>query len=325
MFRISKAVILTGLMAAAGAATASDGPMTVDADIKNYEKVSGVSGNISSVGSDTLNNLMALWSEGFRKVYPNVNVQVEGKGSGTAPPALVAGSSQLGPMSRPMKSEEVEAFEKAKGYAPTAVGVSLDALAVYVNKDNPIDALSLQQVDAIFSKTRKGGAAEELETWGQIQSDIAIAGHPISLYGRNSASGTYGYFKKHALFKGDYKDKVKEQPGSSSVVMAITEDVAGIGYSGIGYKTSGVKTLNLSAEPNGEAVAPTAENVLNKSYPLGRMLYIYVDKAPGAKLPAVTEQFLRYILSKEGQEVVIKSGYIPLPSKLVDKQKELLD
>ncbi len=306
-------------LAATLSVTAGDKPIEVDGDLPQYEKVSGVSGNISSVGSDTLNNLMALWSEGFRKKYPNVNLQVEGKGSSTAPPALMEGNSQLGPMSRPMKTEEIEGFEKKMGYKPTPVGVALDALAVFVHKDNPIEEMTLQQVDAIFSKTRKGGL-EEIRTWGELKADTELSPFPISLYGRNSASGTYGYFKKHALFKGDYKDQVKEQPGSSSVVMAITEDKAGIGYSGIGYKTSGVKTLKLSKKPGEPSFDATAYNVLEKKYPLGRMLYIYVNKAPNQPLPAVVDQFLRYVLSKEGQEIVVKSGYIPLPAKIAAKQ-----
>lgn len=317
-------MIIALVLIVSSMAMATDGALKVDPKIQPYKKVSGVSGNLSSVGSDTLNNLMALWSEGFRKMYPNVNVQVEGKGSGTAPPALIQGTSQLGPMSRPMKAEERENFEKKKGYAPTLVGVGLDALAVYVHKDNPLESMSLEQVDAIFSKTRKGGHSEDVTTWGQIKKGMKISGHPISIYGRNSASGTYGYFKKHALFKGDYKDSVKEQPGSSSVVMAVTEDEAGIGYSGIGYKTSGVKILKLSKK-GGPAVEASAENVFSKKYPLGRMLIIYVDKKPNQKLNKTVEEFMRYILSKEGQEIVVKGGYIPLPSPLLDKQLAALN
>jgi len=314
-----KKCALIGLLVVTVSVMAGDRPMEVDGDLPQYEKVSGISGNISSVGSDTLNNLMALWSEGFRKKYPNVNLQVEGKGSSTAPPALIEGNSQLGPMSRPMKAEEMEAFEKKMGYKPTAIGVALDALAVFVHKDNPVEEMTLQQVDAIFSKTRKGGL-DEIKTWGQVKEGMELSDHPVSLYGRNSASGTYGYFKKHALFKGDYKSQVKEQPGSSSVVMAITEDLAGIGYSGIGYKTSGVKTLKLSKKAGESAYDATAANVLDKKYPLGRMLYVYVNKEPNKPLPAVVDQFLRYVLSKEGQEVVVKSGYIPLPAKIAGKQ-----
>ncbi len=299
--------------------------MSVDPALPTYEKVSGVSGNLSSVGSDTLNNLMALWSEGFRKVYPNVNLQVEGKGSSTAPPALIKGVAQLGPMSRPMKGEEIEAFEKEMGYKPVPIGVALDALAIFVNKDNPVESLTLQQVDAIFSKNRKGGYAQDIKTWGQLDPAGSLAQYPISLYGRNSASGTYGFFKQHALFKGDFKDFVKEQPGSSSVVMAITEDPAGIGYSGIGYLTSGVKTLKISKKPGGPAFDATPENVLKRNYPLGRLLLVYVDKKPNQPLPQGVAEFLRFALSREGQETVIKSGYIPLPAAVAAKQLALIN
>ncbi len=317
--------LLAGLLAVcllAAPALAED--VKVDAKIPAYAKVQGVSGNLNSVGSDTLNNLMTLWAEGFRKSYPNVNIQIEGKGSSTAPPALIEGTSQLGPMSRMMKKQEIEAFEAKFGYKPTAIGVSLDSLAVYVHKDNPLDELSLTQVDAIFSKTRKGGAAQDVSTWGQLGLKGALASAPISLYGRNSASGTYGYFKEHALAKGDYKDTVKEQPGSASVVLGVTEDKAGMGYSGIGYKTSGVKALALANKDGEKAYEPTYENVLEGKYPLGRMLYIYVAKEPNKPLPPVIKEFLTFVLSKEGQEIVIKDGYLPLTASVAAKQLELL-
>jgi len=295
-----------------------------DPGLKPYRKVSGVSGNLSSIGSDTLNNLMTFWSEAFKKKYPNVVMQIEGKGSSTAPPALIEGVSQLGPMSRKMKREEVERFEKKLGFKPTAIGVALDALAVYVNKENPIEELSLIQVDAIFSKTFKSGAPMTITIWGQLDIRGELAKKPISLFGRNSASGTYGFFKKHALFKGDFKDSVKEQPGSASVVMGITHDLSGIGYSGIGYKTSGVKTVRISKQKQGTAYDATAENVLSKKYPLGRMLYIYVAKKPHEELQPVIREFIRFILSDEGQKIVIKDGYIPLPARVVEKQIHLL-
>ena len=304
---------------------AGDHYLEVDPDIDEYEKVSGISGRITSAGSDTLNNLVALWSEAFHKLYPAVSIQVEGKGSGTAPPALINGTAQLGPMSRPMKAEEQEAFEAEKGYTPTAIAVALDALAIYVNKDNPIAGLTLQELDALFSKTRKGGYVRDVVTWGQLRADSPLADYPVSLYGRNSASGTYGYFKRYALFKGDFKDKVKEQPGSSSVVMSVTEDIAGIGYSGIGYVTSGVKTVPISRRMGLPAVDPLPENVLAGSYPLGRLLLVYVDKQPHQPLPRVVREMLLFALSREGQEIVVKSGYIPLPARLVERQYELLE
>ncbi len=313
----------------AGAALAMSGTsafaVEVDKALPAYEKVQGVGGNLDSIGSDTLNNLMTFWAEGFRELYPNVHIQIEGKGSSTAPPALISGTAQLGPMSRMMKSTEIDEFEKKYGYKPTAIGVALDSLAVYVNKDNPIESLTLPQVDAIFSKTRSGGHPADIKTWGELELKDAWAALPLSVYGRNSASGTYAFFKETALYKGDFKDTVKEQPGSASVVMGVSEDKQGIGYSGIGYKTSGVKTVALAKTADGKAFEPTYENVLSGDYPLGRMLYVYIAKDPKQPLSPVTVEFLKYVLSKAGQEVVIKDGYLPLPAKLAEKQTALLD
>jgi len=292
----------------------------VDPDLKPYKKVSGISGNLNSVGSDTMNNLMALWAEGFSRVYPNVKIQIEGKGSSTAPPSLIAATAQVGPMSRAMKHTEVDKFEKKYGYKPTQIKTALDALAVYVNKDNPVKGLSFPQIDAIFSKTRKGRYKEDITRWGQLGLTGEWANKPISLYGRNSASGTYGYFKKHALFRGDYKNTVKEQPGSASVVQGITEDRYGIGYSGLGYKTSGIRAVPISRYNNESYVEATMENVLEGKYPLSRFLYVYINKKPGQPLDLLVHEFVKYILSKEGQEVVVKDGYVPLPAFVVQEE-----
>ncbi|MBN1958334.1 MAG: phosphate ABC transporter substrate-binding protein [Desulfuromonadales bacterium] len=319
-----KGLVLALVLLTVSAGSLFANPLKVDVNIADYVKVQGVAGNLNSVGSDTLNNMMTFWAEGFRKKYPNVNIQIEGKGSSTAPPALIEGTSQLGPMSRKMKSKEVEKFEAKYGFKPTTIGVALDSLAVFINKDNPIDALSLQEVDAIFSKTHKGGLPDAA-VWGDVGLKGEWANKPISLYGRNSASGTYGYFKGKALFKGDYKDSVKEQPGSASVVLGVTEDKAGIGYSGIGYKTSGVKAISLSKEKGGTAYEPNYANVMNGKYPLGRMLYINVVKEPNKPLPTLVKEFLKYALSKEGQEIVIKDGYLPLTAEIVKQQLALLD
>jgi len=292
----------------------------IDPKIPGYKKVSGISGNVNSIGSDTMNNLMTLWGEGFAKFYPNVKLQVEGKGSSTAPPALIGGTAQFGPMSRKMKSKEVDEFEKAFGYKPTAVRTSMDALAVYVNKDNPIESLTLKQVDAIFSKTRAGGYPTEIKTWGELGLTGNWASKPISLYGRNSASGTYGYFKKHALFKGDYKNTVKEQPGSASVVQGVTEDRYGIGYSGIGYITSGVRAVPLAKKDNSRSYAANMKNVMTGKYPLARFLYIYINKEPGKPMDPLVREFLKFVFSREGQQVVVKDGYLPLPYKIVKQE-----
>lgn len=303
-------------------ASGAEGP--VDPAIEAYQPVSGISGNLNSIGSDTLNNLMTFWAEEFRRLYPNVNIQIEGKGSATAPPALANGTAQLGPMSRTMKPEEEEAFERKYGFRPTRVSVALDCLAVYVHRDNPILGLSLDQVDAIFSKTRKSGHPEII-TWGQLGLSGNWASRPLSLYGRNSASGTYAYFKEHALWKGDFKDTVKEQPGTAAVVNGVANDRAGIGYGGIGYRTSEIRAVALARESAGELVEPSFENALSGKYPLGRALYVYVARTPGKPLSPLVKEFLKFVLSKQGQEIVVKDGYGPLPASAATRQIKVIE
>ena len=292
---------------------------SVEAGIPEYQKASGISGNLSSVGSDTLANLMTLWAEEFNRAYPNVNIQIQAAGSSTAPPALTEGTSNLGPMSREMKDDELEAFESKYGYKPTAIPVAIDALAVMVNKDNPVKGLTMEQVDAIFSTTLKCGGAKEIETWGDAGVS-AWASKSIQLYGRNSVSGTYGYFKEHALCKGDFKNNVNEQPGSASVVQSVTSSANGIGYSGMGYTTSGVKMVPLAKKGSTNYVDATPANAINGSYPLTRYLFIYVNKKPNQPLSPLDGEFIKMVLSKTGQQVVIKDGYIPLPAKVVEKE-----
>ncbi len=318
--------VLTGIVAVGlGVGSANAQAVKVDPSIAGYAKVSGVSGNINSVGSDTMNNMMTLWAESFIKLYPNIKVQVEGKGSSTAPPALIAGTAQFGPMSRAMRATEIDQFEGKYGYKPTQVRTSYDALAVYVNKDNPIDKLTLAQVDAIFSKTRKRGYKQNVTTWGQLGMTGDWANRPISLYGRNSASGTYGFFKEHTLANGDYKDTVKEQPGSASVVQGVTEDRFGIGYSGIGYKTSGVKAVPL-ADKEGSAYSDGSyDDVRSGKYPLNRFLFVYINRGPGKPLDPLTREFVKFILSREGQEVVVKDGYLPLSADIVKQELAKLE
>jgi phosphate transport system substrate-binding protein len=285
----------------------------VDENLPEYTPTQGVSGSIKSVGSDTMNNEMALWAEGFKRHYPSVSIEIEGKGSSTAPPALIDGTSQFGPMSRAMKNEEIDEFEKAFGYKPVALPTSIDMLAVYVHKDNPIAGMTLQQIDAIFSKTRKGGHQDDIRTWGDLGLRGEWANKPISLYGRNSASGTYGYFKKHALFKGDFKNEVKEQPGSSSVVQGVATDKYGIGYSGIGYKTADVRAVPLAVDKAEPFVPAEPEHAYSGDYPLARFLYLYVNHKPGTRLEPLRREFIKYVFSQHGQLDVVKDGYLPVP------------
>lgn len=295
----------------------------VDAGLPVYQKTSGISGNLSSVGSDTLANLMTFWAEDFKKQYPNVNVQIQAAGSSTAPPALAQGTANFGPMSRAMKDNEIQDFEKKHGYKPTAIPVAVDALAVFVHKDNPIKGMSPAMVDAVFSSTRKCGFEKAVKNWGDVGLTGPWQTRDLQLFGRNSVSGTYGYFKEHALCKGDFKANVNEQPGSASVVQSISNSINGVGYSGIGYVTSGVKAVPIKGS-DGEFVAATAKNALSGKYPLARFLYVYVNKHPKKPLAPLEAEFAKLVLSKQGQEIVEKDGYIPLPASEVKKVRAKL-
>ena len=323
--RMKHSLVALGVAASmwlTGSATAQAG---LDPALPDYTRASGVSGNLTSIGSDTLANLMTFWAEEYKRLYPNVNIQVHAAGSSTAPLALTEGMANLGPMSRAMKSNEIEAFEKKYGYKPTEIRVAIDALAIYVHMDNPIKGMTMQQVDAVFSATRRCGAAQEITNWGQLGLTGPWANRPIQLYGRNSVSGTYGYFKERALCKGDSKNGVNEQPGSASVVQSVTSSPNGIGYSGIGFRTSGVRAVPL-AKKEGEAfVAATEENAVAGKYPLSRFLYIYVNKAPNKPMPPLEREFIKMVLSKTGQQVVIKDGYVPVPAKVAEQELAKLE
>jgi phosphate transport system substrate-binding protein len=315
---MKRIAIAAALAAIAAAGVHAQQALKVDAALASYQRASGVSGSLNSIGSDTMNNMMTLWAETFRKFYPSVRIQVEGKGSSTAPPALIQGTAQFGPMSRAMRATEIDQFEARHGYKPTELKSSYDALAVYVHRDNPIERLTLAQVEAIFGKSRRRGYKQNITTWGQLGLTGDWANRPLSIYGRNSASGTYGFFKEHVLKNGDYKDTVKEQPGSASVVQGVTEDRFGIGYSGIGYKTSGVKAVPLAETDKGPFSDGSYEDVTSGKYPLWRFLFIYFNKAPNRPMDPLTAEFVKLIYSKEGQEAVIKDGYMPLSAKLAE-------
>lgn len=318
---MKKFIFLTLLLSMlfAGSATAQ-----VDPKLPEYKPTSGVSGNLSSMGSDTLNNLMTLWAETFRGFYPNVNIEIQGAGSGTAPPALTEATVNFGPMSREMRASEIEAFENRYGYAPTMVPVGIDTIAVFVNRDNPIECLSIPQVDAIFSDTRRCGLGESITRWGQVGLTGAWANRDFTLYSRNAVSGTYGFFRQHALCDGDFSPSINEQPGSASVVQGVSESINGIGYSGIGYRTSGVKVVALAPEHGGTCYEATGENAASGDYPLARFLFVYVNKHPERDLPPVEREFLRMVLSRQGQDVVVRDGFLPLPESVAKNIREQL-
>jgi phosphate transport system substrate-binding protein len=306
------------------ASAAAEGPAGVDPALPAYEAAPGISGKLSSIGSDTLKNLMLHWAEDFAKRHPGVEIEVEGKGSSTAPPALLEGKAQLGPMSRPMKASESVLLEQRFGCKPLRVEIGIDCLAIYVHRDNPLESLSLPEVDAVFSSTRHRAHAAA-DTWGDLGLTGEWASRSVSVYGRNSISGTHAFFAAEALLKGRFKEAVREQPGSAAVVERVASDRFAIGYSGIGYRTPGVRALPLAARPGAPAHAPDYENALAKKYPLARKLYIYVIRQPGKPLDLLQLEFLKYALSKQGQEQVVRDGYLPLPASAAKEMLELVE
>jgi phosphate transport system substrate-binding protein len=300
------------------ATPATAAPVAVDAKLADFKPKGGISGRLKSVGSDTMNNLMTLWSEDFKVIYPDVQIEIEGKGSGTALPALIQGTADLGPMSRDMTPAETAQFREKFGYDPTQLKTAIDMVAVYVHKDNPIEGLTLEQVDAIFSKARKRGHENDVRTWGELGLKGDWAKKPISLYGRDPASGTYVYFKEHVLEKGDYKDTVKQLAGSSAVVQGVAKDQYGIGYSGIGYKTADVRAVPLAKNAKAGMVPAEAQNAYNGTYPLSRFLSLSLNYKPKAALSPLNSDFLKFVLSKAGQGDVVKAGFLPLPNKVAE-------
>jgi len=298
--------IAVGLLGVGLVAAGSAG-VDVDPALPVYKAASGISGDIKTVGSDTMVNIVSNWAEAFGKVYPAARVQVEGKGSSTAPPALMKSQAQFGPMSRAMEPEEIDAFREEFGHEPTALRVAIDCVAVFVNKDCPLESISLDQLERVFSVA--GGDMR----WGDLGvEDPGWRDRPISLYGRNSASGTYKFFKQTAMGDQDYKPTVKEQPGSSGVILAIAEDPYAMGYSGIGYATASVKALRVSFETDEEAFAPDYEYALNGDYPMARFLYVYVNYDRRVGLDPLRAAFVRLVFSRQGQEAVLKDGAFPV-------------
>lgn len=294
---------------------------SANADFPEYERVSGVSGNLNSIGSNTLTVVLQMLAEGFQNMYPNVNIQIQGAGSGTAPAALTDGTAQIGPMSREIRQAEIDAFRERFGYEPTQVAIGIDALAVFVHRDNPVEGLSLPQIDAIFSSTNRLGH-NPIRTWGEAGLTGDWANRRISVYGRNSVSGTYGVFRRIALGGGDFDGaRYQEMPGSSAVVQAIGQDRFSIGYSGVGYLTPGTRAIKVGQSADA-LFEPTAENAATGDYPLARLLFVYVNKRPGEALDTLTAEFLRYALSAEGQATVERAGFFGLPSEFATTQRE---
>ncbi|NOI76608.1 phosphate ABC transporter substrate-binding protein PstS family protein [Vibrio coralliilyticus] len=291
------------------------GVQAASTSLSEYQKVPGITGSLTSVGSDTLAGMTTLWVEEFKQLYPSVNGQVQASGSSTAPPALTEGTAQFGPMSRPMRNREIEAFEREHGYKPTELRIAIDAIGIFVHRDNPLKGLNFTQLDNIFSATLRCGGTQSISTWAELGPDYHWAKRSMQLFGRNSVSGTYGYFKNNALCGGDFKSNVNEQPGSASVVQSVASAINTIGYSGVGYQVSGVKLLPI-AKQGEDYIEASQENILTGKYPLSRYLYVYVNKNPFKPLPPIEREFIRFMYSQQGQKLVEKDGYVPISAEI---------
>lgn len=284
-----------------------------------------LTGNLSSAGSDTLGYLMTLWGEDFSLQAPGVNVQVQAAGSSTAPTALAAGAAQLGAMSRPMQNDERQLFIARYGYPPLAVPVAMDALVVVVNQANPLQRISQPQLDALYSVTRLCGGTQVPQRWGDTGvTDDNWAQRRIQRFGRNSASGTWGFFKQQALCRGDFRADVAEFPGSAAVVQAVATTPESIGYASFGFHLSGVKIVPIVTR-TGESIMPDADTIRSGRYPWSRPLYIYVNKPPGKPLPLLVAAFLHQVLSSQGQRRVAEAGYLPLSDAQISAARAAIE
>lgn len=295
---------------------AASGAYAVDPGLPAYSPIDGLSGHLKSIGSDTLGRESEVWANAFEKLYPNVKIEIEATGSATAPAALLDGRAQFGPMSRPMNAEESAAFEKKNGHPISRFRVAVDALAVYVNKANPVPCLTLPQLSGVFSSNRMVPGSANIRSWSDLGLAGEWAGRPITLYSRNTLSGTYEYFRETALYGGDYKPEIKQQIGSEAVVRSVASDKFGIGYSGIGYKSEGVRAVPLAAHYGATCYEPSADATLSGKYPIARFLYIYLDKKPDQVLDPLRAEFVKFVLSREGQELAKQGGFFPITNEI---------
>lgn len=303
----------------------------VEPEIAAYQSSADLSGRILNIaGSDTMQPLLAKLASEFSKRHPGVRIVLEDVGSDEAIREFTIGYSlqrrgekarkghdgatelNLLASSRELTEQEIKAFRTTNGYEPLAVPIARDAVTIYVHRDNPIEGVTMAQIDAMFSAERKRGFSDEIKTWGQLGLQGAWQSQPIRLYGRNKDSGTRSFFQTVALLDGDLREEIREQPGSASEVLAIARDPLGIGYAGVGFQTSQVRVVPVAKEPGMPFIAPSTASVMDGSYPLRRRLRLYVDKAPNVKLDPVIAEFLRFVHSREGQRTIVQSGLYPL-------------
>lgn len=338
-------ILLTPLAVHADQGFVSRTTESIQPDIESYVAKSAVHGRMTIAGSDTMQPVLSKLAMEFRRRHADIKIAVQGsrdsrlspedvfltgistmrRGDGDTAGHFGAYDVQLLASSRALTEQEIKRFQSRYGYAPTAIAIAQDAVAVYVNQENPISRLTLAEVDAIFSATRKRGLPD-IREWGQIGVDGPWAHAPIRLYGRDQKStGTLPFFKQVVMQGGEFKKELIPEPGSASVIVAVGKDREGIGYSGIGFQTSTVKAVPLSDGTGGPPVEPTIDTVMQGQYPLSRPLYLYVNKDPKEEWEPKIIEFLRFINSREGQETVARTGIYPLSSHQVTQNLALLE
>ena len=281
-----------------------------------------VAGTLGAVGSDTLAGLMLRWGEQLSSRYPGIRLQLQAAGSASAPTALLAGTTRLGPMSRPMTDGEWGAFVERHGYPPLELTIARDALVVVVHRHNPLESLTLAELDAVFSDTRRCGAESAIDRWSQL--GVSLPRERIVLHGRNVASGTHGLFRREALCGGHFRLRLNEHPGSAAAVAAVAADTSAIGYAGLNHLTASVRAVAWP-DAQGRRHLPSPDTVRSGDYPLTRDLYLYVNLPPGGELPGPERAFLDLVLSSEGQAIVEEVGFVTLSEAALEGQRARLE
>jgi phosphate transport system substrate-binding protein len=301
------------------ASTSKTAQFQLDAALPEYRRAQNADGKLTSIGSSALTQMLNRWSDDFKRIHPALEFEVIGGGSGTAPPALVEGKADLAPMSRPMNDGERAAFRTKFGYEPTQITVGVDALAVLVNKNNPIKQISLRDLDALYSLSRKRGGGE-IATWGQLGLKDAWAPQPIRVFGPNSAQGMYALFRADVLQGGEYRYDMRSEPVASAISQGVAADDFAIGFASHVFASARARPVAVSETPDGNAVLPTQATSASGEYPLARKLYIYINRKPGVALTPTLAEFIRYVCSKQGQGVAIELGHFPLSAKLAGSE-----
>ncbi len=310
----------------------------LDPNLPHYELIQGLTGTLHSVGSNRLDAMTFTWIRLFRKSYPGLTITMEARGNFTAAPALTSGYADIAPTVFTFSDNEVATFEQKYGYKPLFIRVSggsynktegTQAFAVFVHRDNPLKQLTLTQLDAIFSSTHRRGAKNDITTWGQLGLDGKWADMPITLYSVRKVEASASAFQDLVMLHGTFKPTLRERAASGTldidnldaVVAAVANDPSAIGYAGFAQSTNEVKSLSIAESEGSPFIAATFDTVLNRQYPLSRFNYIYVNKPPGKPLPPMVREFLRLILSAEGQRSIVEDGsFLPLPLSILKEE-----